>query len=365
MELYERLMKPPIGVRSGPLPILLCAVMHHYKTEIALYENGSFIADWSMPVFERFLKAPQQFELKRFRMTGIRSDLFSQFSKVFKQSTETQTPDLLTVVTPLMRTIAQLPKYTLTTQELSDNAKNIRKVVLNAREPDELLFKQLPEAFGFSGFGAETATDIEAVSEFFSVLRDALSELEQAYDILLNSVEQLLVEAFTLTPTAEKLRAEMVARAEPLLAVTIEVDIKGFLIQVCSGGHDHTSWLEAIATYLAKKPPSAWIDADKAQFEINLSQIARKFRHFEAVSYEKLAHTESSTGEPIRVGITTPNRTEQERVVTLTPTADAQTAEMEDEIRKIFDKFDVDDNPELHIAILARISQKWMQRLDE
>ena len=121
--LYENLMVPPLGVRSGPLPILLCAVMHHYKTEIALYENGSFIANWSMPVFERLLKAPQQFELKRFRMTGIRSDLFSQFSDIFNQSTETQKPDLLTVVTPLMRAIAQLPKYTLVTQELSDNAK--------------------------------------------------------------------------------------------------------------------------------------------------------------------------------------------------------------------------------------------------
>ena len=365
VKLYERLMAPPLGVRSGPLPILLCAVMHHYKTEIALYENGSFIADWSMPVFERLLKAPQQFELKRFRMTGIRSDLFSQFLGAFNQSAETQTPDLLTVVTPLMRTVAQLPKYTLTTQELSDNAKNLRKVVLNAREPDELLFTQLPEAFRFPAFGTQITTDSQAVSTFFSALQDALSELEQAYDVLLNSVEQLLVEAFSLTPTAEALRAELVARAEPLLAVTIEIDLKGFLIQVCSGGHDHTSWLEAIATYLAKKPPSAWIDADKAQFEINLSQIARKFRHFEALSYEKVAHTESSTGEPIRVGITTPNRTEQERVVTLTPTADAQTAEMEDEIRKIFDKFDVEDNPELHIAILARISQKWMQRLDE
>ena len=365
VQLYEDLMDPPLGVREGPLPILLCAVMQHYKTEIALYENGSFIADWSMPVFERLLKAPQLFELKRFQMTGVRSDLFSQFSKVFNPSTETQTPDLLTVVTPLMRTIAQLPKYTLTTQELSDNAKNLRKVVLNAREPDELLFKQLPEAFGFSDFGAAAATSTEAVSEFFSVLRDALSELEQAYDILLNSVEQMLVVAFGLTPTAEKLRTELVARAEPLLAVTIEMDLKGFLIQVCSGGHDFTSWLEAIATYLAKKPPSAWVDTDKVQFESNLAQLARKYRHFEAVSYEKRTHTESSTGEPIRVGITTPNRTEQERVVTLTPTADAQTAEMEDEIRKVFDKFDVDDNPELHIAILARISQKWMQRLDE
>ena len=334
IRLYENLMAPPLGVRNGPLPILLCAAMHHYKTEIALYENGSFIANWSMPVFERFLKAPQQFELKRFRMTGIRSDLFSQFSEVFNQPTDTQKPDLLTVVTPLMRAIAQLPKYTLTTQELSDTAKNLRKVVLNAREPDELLFKQLPEAFGFSAFDEEMATDAKAISEFFRTLRDALSELEQAYDILLNSVERLLAEAFGLTPTAEKLREQLVKRAEPLLAVTIEMDLKGFLIQVCSGGHDFSSWLEAIATYLAKKPPSAWVETDKAQFEINLSQIARKFRHFETVSYEKLA-------------------------------ADEQTAEMEREIRKVFDKFDVDNNPELHIAILARISQKWIQQLDE
>ena len=339
VHLYENLMAPPLGVRSGPLPILLCAAMHHYKTEIALYENGSFIANWSMPVFERLLKAPQQFELKRFRMTGIRSDLFSQFSDIFNQSTETQKPDLLTVVTPLMRTIAQLPKYTLVTQELSDNAKNLRTAVLNAREPDELLFKELPEAFGYPAFREEMATDAKATSEFFRTLRDALSELEQAYDILLNSVEQLLAEAFGLKPTSEKLRAELVDSAEPLLAVTIEMDLKGFLIQVCSAGHNFSSWLEAIATYLAKKPPSAWVEADKAQFEINLSQIARKFWHFKAVSYEK--------------------------VVTLTPSTDKQTSEMEDEIKKVFDKFDVDNNPELHIAILARISRKWIQQLDE
>ena len=336
VHLYENLMAPPLGVRSGPLPILLCAAMQHYKTEIALYENGSFIANWSMPVFERFLKAPQQFELKRFRMTDIRAELFLQFSEVFNQSTETQKPDLLTVVTLLMRAIAQLPKYTLTTQELSATAKNLRKVVLNAREPDELLFKQLPEAFGYPAFGEEMATDAKAISEFFSTLRDALSELEQAYDILLNSVEQLLAEAFGLKPTSEKLRKQLVKRAEPLLAVTIEMDLKGFLIQVCSAGHDFSSWIEAIATYLAKKPPSAWIETDKAQFEINLSQIARKFRHFEAVSYEKGKHI-----------------------------VDEQTAAIEHEIKKAFNKFDVDNNPELHIAILARISQRWIQQLDE
>ena len=359
--LYKRLQKPPLGLKDGPLPILLCAAMLHYKTEIALYENGSFIADWSMPVFERLLKAPQQFELKRFRMAGIRTDVFAQLLHMLNYPVETEKTDLLTVVTPLMRFIAQLPKYTLGTQELSDAAKNLRKVVQNAREPDELLFKELPEVLGFPAFDAETTTDAKTVSDFFNTLQDALSDLEQAYELLLNSIEQLLVEAFNLTPKKEELRTELADRAEPLFAVTIEMQLKGFLIQVCSGGHDFTSWIEAIATYLAKKPPASWSDLDKAQFEGNLSQLERKFRHFEAVSYEKREHTESPAGDPIRIGITRPNHPEQEQVVTLPSTAEEQANKIEREIEQLFDRFDVDGNSEFRLAVLARISQKLMQ----
>lgn len=361
VQLYERLMGPPLGIRREPLPILLCAVILHYKTEIALYEKGSFIPDWSMPVFERLLKVPQQFELKRFQMAGIRTNLFEQFLRTLNQSAETKNPDLLTVVTPLINFITQLPKYTLETQELSNAAKNLRKTVLYAREPDELLFKQLPKALRFPTFRSETTINTKVVSDFFITLQEVLSELEQAYEMLLNFIEQLLVEVFNLTPKKEELRIELVTRAEPLLEITIETDLKGFLIQVCSGGHDFTSWLEAIATYLAKKPPASWLDTDKAQFESNLAQLARKFRHFEAVSYEKLKHTESSRGEPIRVGITAPKKTEQERVVILTPSVEDAANQIEHEIEPIFDKFDVDGNTEFRLAVLARITQKLMQ----
>ena len=360
-KLYEDLMAPPLGIRNGPLPILLCAVMHCYKTEIALYENGSFIPDWSMPVFERLLKAPQRFELKRFRIAGSRADMFARLLQMLKQPKTTQKLDLLTVVTPLIRFIVQLPKYTLATQELSDRAKSLRQVVLNAREPDELLFKHLPEAFGFPAIGTEVTTNSEGISEFLSTLQDALSELERAYDHLLNWVEKLLVEAFALTPTTEKFRAELANRAEPLLTIAVETDLKGFLIHVCSGGHDLRNWLEAISTYLAKKPPAAWIDKDKAHFEINLSQLARKFRHFEAVSYEKQEHTESPAGEPIRVGITRPKQPEHEQVVILPSTAEEHAAEMEYAIEKVFDEIDKDGNPEFRLAVLARMSQKLMQ----
>ncbi|MYG00578.1 hypothetical protein F4212_15795, partial [Candidatus Poribacteria bacterium] len=187
---YDNLMKPPFGVRSGSLPILLCAVILHYRTEIALYENGSFVADMSMPVFERLLKAPHKFELKRIRLVGIRSEFFTQFLLLLNQPVEHKNPDLLTIVTPLMRFIAQLPNYTHKTQDLSDAAKNLRQVVNKASEPDELLFNQLPVAFGFPNFGIEK-TDSDILPDFFNTLQDALSELGSAYDVLLNSLERM------------------------------------------------------------------------------------------------------------------------------------------------------------------------------
>ena len=358
--LYKRLMAPPLGVRNGPLPILLCAAMLHYKTEIALYENGSFIPDWSMPVFERLLKVPQQFELKCFQITGIRADLLAQFMERLNQPISVEDSDLLMVVTPLIRSIAQLPKYALTTQELGETSKNVRETILNAREPDELLFNQLPEALGFPVFGTETVIDTKVVLDFFTTLQDALSELEQVYEVLLNSIEQLLAKAFNLTPKKEEFRTKLVTRAEPLLEIVIETDFKGFLIQICSGGHDFTSWLEAIATYLTKKPPASWIDLDKARFESNLSQFARKFRHFEAVSYEKWDHPESLAGEPIRIGVTRPKQPEQEQVVILPSIAEEQADKLERAIEKTSNEIDTDGNLEFRLAVLARISQKLM-----
>ena len=360
VQLYECLMAPPLGVRREPLPIILCAAIFHYKTEIALYENGSFIPDLSMPVLERLLKSPQQFELKRFRMAGIREDVFAQFLQMLNQPVKTEKPDLLTVVVPLMHSISQLPKYTLSTQDLSDMSKNLREVVQNAREPDELLFKQLPEALGFSSFSAETTVDTKAVLDFFITLQKSLSELEQTYEMLLNSIEKLLAEAFNLTLKKEELRSELVRRAEHLFAVTIETQLKGFLIQVCSSGHNFTRWLEAITTYIAKKPPASWVDLDKAQFESNLSQLARKFQNFEAVSYEKWKHIESSVGEPIRIGITRPNQLEQEQVVILPTIAEEQVGRLERAIEQALNEIDIDQNLESRLAVLARISQKLM-----
>ena len=203
--LYKRLEQPPFGLRRGPMPILLCAVLLHYETEIALYEDGSFVADISMPVFERLIRSPEKFEIKRFQRCRIRAEVFEQFTGMISKpvSAGGSPPNLLVIVRPLISFIQKLPRYTMLTQDLSDPAIALRKTISDAREPDTLLFEQLPQALGFDLFGPSTETDSKTVDVFFNILRGGLSELNRAYDDLLSFIEGLLVSAFSLQSNSD------------------------------------------------------------------------------------------------------------------------------------------------------------------
>ena len=373
-ELYKRLEQPPFGLRRGPMPILLCAVLLHYQSEIALYEDGSFVADISMPVFERLLRAPEKFEIKRFRMEGIRAEIFEQFTGMLSKPVSAQgsPPNLLVIVRPLISFIQKLPRYTMLTQDLSDAAIALRTTISDAREPDALLFEQLPQALGFDPFGPSTETDSNlsrwnrgTVDAFFNILRGGLSELNRAYDDLLSFIEELLVSAFSLQSNSDSSHIELMHKAQPLLDWTIDTKLKGFLIRICDEELNLKEWVEAIGTYIANKPPASWNDSDKAHFEMNLSELARKFHHFDALSFERQKQSKKSTdsaGEMIRVGITTFSETEQERVVTVPPTAEARVDNIERKIEKILKS---EENPKLRLAILARLSQKLMEQLED
>ncbi len=366
-KLYKQLEQPPFGLRSGPMPILLCAVLLHYESEIALYEEGSFVADISMPVFERLIRSPEKFEIKRFRMEGIRAEVFEQFTGLLSKPVPTtgEPPNLLVVVRPLMRFIAGLPRYTMLTQELSDAAIALRKTLTEAGEPDALLFQQLPQALDFDAFGPSTETDSKRVDVFFKTLRGAFSELNRAYDDLLSFIERILISAFSLQPDDDSPHIELIKKAQPLLNWAIDTKLRGFLIRICDEGLDFKEWVEAIGTYIANKPPASWNDSDKAHFEMNLSELARKFHHFDALSFERQQRSEESVdnvGEVIRVGVTTLSSSEQERVVTVPPTAEARIDNIEREIEKILKS---EENTEIRLAILARLSQKLMEQLDE
>jgi len=187
-ELYAILASPPLGLRDGPIPILLCASLLANSGDVALYEDGSFVPQITVPVFERLIRSPEKFGLHRWRVTGVRATVFQQLATMLGRESiaGAVTKDhILGVVKPLCRFVLKLNGYVRSTERLSATAKNVRTVLSEAREPDQMLFRGLPEACGLPPIPPDADLSVGAQRKFVDTLRAGLGELQRAYDDLL------------------------------------------------------------------------------------------------------------------------------------------------------------------------------------
>jgi hypothetical protein len=370
-DLFDLLAQPPFGLKSGPLPVLLCAALLHYDTEVALYENGSFVPSLSTAAFERLVKTPERFQMQRCRMAGVRATIFERFANVILQKPANffgEKVNVLSVVRPLTRFASNLPAYTRNTQRLSKTALQVRSALFEAREPDQLLFTLLPKACGLEPFVADDSRSSADVDLFFKRLRGSLAELQRAYDDLLSELEGLLIAAFSLRGTGAEVRDELRERAQPLLDLTVEPKLKSFIIRVIDDGLDLAGWIEAIATFLATKPPASWYDNDLARFEVSLAEVTRSFLHIELLSFElKKPGTEASRSdnEMIRLGVTALSEPERERVVIISQQDRLLIESAEQAVEHALEAAGLTDKADLRLAVLAKLSQKLLHQLDE
>jgi hypothetical protein len=369
-ELFDLLAKPPFGIKSGPLPVILCATLLHYDTEIALYEQGSFVPSLSAAVFERLVKTPERFQVQRCRVAGVRAAIFERFANVILKKPDNffgEKLNVLSVVRPLTRFATSLPAYTKNTQRLSKTAVQVRTALFEAREPDQLIFVHLPQACGLEPFTSDDSRDSAEIDLFFKRLRGALAELQRAYDDLLTELESLLAAAFALKGSSAEARKELRDRAQPLFDLTVEPKLKSFIIRATDEHLDSIGWIEAIATFFAQKPPSAWSDSDMARFEVNLAEVTRSFLHIELLSFElKKPGRELSRSdhELMRLGVTTINEPEHQRVVVITQQERLLVERAESSVNRALQDLGISDNTELRLAVLARLSKSLLSRLE-
>jgi hypothetical protein len=364
--LFAILRLPPFGLKDGILPVLLAAALLHGDTEVALYEEGTFVPRLSPPIFERILRAPQKFEVQRCRITGARSAVLRRYADLLgqgKQAASNGAPALLDVVRPLARFVRQLPDYVVKTRQLSAPAQAVLRAVREARQADRLLFTDLPAACGLAPFTAEGRQDREKFDAFFEALRAALAELQEMYPRLLAEIELVFFKAFHLKESLAHARAEIAHRGQMVLNLAVDPKLKSFLLRVTDATLDDRTWLESLVSLFGGKPPSAWDDLDRARFEANLVAMARTFRHFEVLVFEM---EESGTGfldgdqQMLRVSITTPGAGELEQVVRIPPGMEDQITRALAGVQRVFEETGIFGDHQLSAAILARMTQQLL-----
>ena len=361
-QLFAALRLPPFGLKDGVLPVLLAALLVHFQTQVALYEGGSFVPKPNAAVFERLFRNPNKFDLQRFRIAGPRAEVFAKYAEMIQRTAGKDT-DLLTVVKPMVRLAKDLPEFVSKTKQIGECAQKVLKTVREARQPDKLLFVDLPAACGFPAFEATGKTEKKQVEAYFSQLRSAFTELQHAYPQLVADIEKMIVGAFGQEGSLAKARKRINHDARLVLNVAVESKLKAFLMRVADDGVEDNTWLESIATLLAGKPPVHWDDQDRARFELQLGASARNFDHYRilAIEMEKTGHALLDGDKSmLLVSITAPDRGGVERVVQVPPDFFSQAGIIREEVRRVLREGNVLDRKDISVAILAELARQLM-----
>lgn len=287
-QLYHKLKSPPYGVKSGLIPLLFASVILKHADDVSLYKDGAFIPMLGSEHFELFVKNPARFAVKHYEVLGLRAEVFREIENILSNRValpgNLRNRTLLGVISPLLQFARRLPTYTQKTKRLSPRAQAVRQVLLEAHEPDRLLFELLPEACELPAIPETGIQDTNLPREFRARLNTALLELRVAYDNLLLQARDYLHEAFGVTQSAERLRENLRVRASFLQGRSIEPILTRFVFAATDDQTDDVQWLKAVAMVIADKPTESWLDADAEAFELKLADVARRFRYLEAIA---------------------------------------------------------------------------------
>jgi hypothetical protein len=358
-ELFARLQEPPYGLKAGVLPIFLCAAVLHFDSEVAFYEDGGFVPEVSIELFERLLKSPERFQIRRYRIEGVRKEVFREMAAVLGAAPAKESWDLVALMRPLFKFLHRLPAYTKQTRTLSTEAMGVRECLFAAKEPDLLLFRDLPGVFGLPPFELGSRADVNA-TVFLKAWRSALVELQRAYDDLVAEVHNLILRAFSLS--SESGRAAVQRRALAVFENCVEPRLRAFAHHLAEPDSADAQWAEAIATMLVGKVPKTWIDSDRARFEIALSEMVRSFRHIEAIVFER-SKRPASADEParlIRVSVTDEFSAEREIVATVEKRDRDLLAKGILHVRQALAGLGLEAKQNLALAVLGSVVQEYI-----
>lgn len=360
-ELFGMLKPPPYGVRAGVLPVILAAVLLASESEIALYEDGAFVPQLTVEIFERLMKTPELFAIRRWTVTGVRAAIFSQMSGLLGNPDESRTgrDQVLNVVKPLLRFYRRLDPYSQNSRSLSDRAIQVRDALANATEPDQLLFTELPKACGVQPF-ASTSRERDGDAEMYVIrLRESIGELQRAYDSLLQSLQHSLADAFGVAQNLPALRQRLSERSRAVEPVALDSETKTFVRRLSDNGIDDRLWLESLASLLAGKPTAAWNDDDRSRFDVSLSGRARRFQSLEAMLSS--ASADHRPGDHIvRLAVAGSGLRDQEVVIHLSPEQAAQTGALADRLRASLGAGRDSRHRNVVLATLARLIEETL-----
>ena len=351
-EMYKILEAPPYGVKKGLLPVLLTAVLLKNEDKISIYQDDVFIPKLGMEHFELLFKNESKFSIKNVEINSQQKEILDKINMILgydisKNQGKTRNITLLNTIKPLIRLVKILPQYSLKTSNLSKEAIGFRKAIIEAKEPDKLLFKEIPTALGFPELKDK---DIE---KFINKFKNTVEEIKNNYSKLLNTCKEMMLAELSFQNNQKPLKEELLKRSQGLLDKSSEPWLTRFLLAISDNDKDDQGWLESVVMVISDKPADCWSDYDLEEFKTKLTDISRRFLNFEAMQKEISKNNNGTNAK--KITFTDSNGKEFHRILWLD---DKKTKEAESLAEEIFRNIKNNNDKYFKQALLASLIDK-------
>ena len=357
-EIYRIWGKAPFGIKEGLMPILAVAFALSKRDNLAFYREGVFQVRMTDLDTDYLTSDPADIQLRWMDLSDVSRGLLSEMAAVVRQlDPRNALPDLepIDVARGLVAVHDALPLWVERTQQLSSNARRVRQLFKQAKDPNRLIFDDIPLAFG----DQHDQNEEEAVAEITQRVRDGLIELQQAYPSMLRRLRETLLTGLGVPNSSAESLSELRARAETIKQLSGDHRLEAFVLRISQfGGTDDD--MESIASMAANKPPRLWTDSDIDRARIELADMARSFVRHEAYAHVKgrqdrrhaIAVVVGLDGRPIHDAFEVTER-EQEKVERLLVRVRSVLSESGEGEQNII------------LAALARVSAEYLEARTE
>lgn len=286
--LFQILKKPPLGLKDGPIPIIISLYLIINSDEVAIYQEGVYIPFIDTAEIELLVKRPDLFSVRYFNPVGIRKQIFQIYksllnSQAVPHAMHIRNATMVNVVGPLIQFANNLPKYTKQTKSISAYAINVRTALIKSNEPIELLFDELPKALQMKPFDECKEPDNERINDFQHRLSETIVELAETYSNLVTKLGMIIQKAFNSNQDISTLKVVIPKRLNPIRNQCTEKELNAVIKAICRQTTTDEEWIESVAGCVIKKTVTSWNDSDLEGFPAVINNIARRLNELEAL----------------------------------------------------------------------------------
>ena len=266
LEFYELLEQSPYKLKKGFINYWIPMFLIAKKEDYALFHsNGGFVPFITEDTIDLIHKKPQDFLIKSYDVSGLKVNLLESYKELVQigdsNSKGTQST-FLSIFGNFLRFQRGLNNYTLKTDKLSSKATKLREAILTSKDPEDALFNLFPTALGFHSLSIKE--DEEVLNSFTNHIQDAIREIRNAYDELLNRIEKVIIDSFYGSSLEfEMYKKEIQSKISDINPATLGKVQNVFYRRLISPLDDRVSWIKSVADVALGKGLEELLDEEE------------------------------------------------------------------------------------------------------